>query len=208
MSCSPAPPKIAVPVPVKPGSLIHGGGVPPVPAPAVTKPPLPPKPGVAIFDATMLSGKEFLLQVRTPEPGPSECYEDLGPLAGDSQKQDVRTAESFLQSLVEKKIAKSQILGAWREYLSKVLGSSLKAAGDLTGWRLGAWMPGSSGTIKFAPFLIQGKGAARGVVYLVKTSEGWRVSDVQGDLSQAGKAELKQKFDPIHPLPTDPLQTF
>jgi hypothetical protein len=156
----------------------------------------------------MLSGKEFLLQVRTPEPGASECYEDLGPLANDPQKHEVHLAESFLQSLVEKKIEKSQILGSWREYLSKVLETSLKAAGELTGWRLGAWLPGSDENVKVAPFLLQGKGEAHGIVYLVKTADGWKISDVQGDLSQAGKTEPQGKFDPIHPLPNDPLQTF
>ncbi|NNM67038.1 MAG: hypothetical protein HKM06_03375 [Spirochaetales bacterium] len=207
MSCSPAPPKTTASVPAKTGLLTQRNGIPPAALPLV-KPPLPPKATVPVFDASMLRGKEFLLQVRTPEPGPSESYEDLGPLAGNSQKSDVRAAESFLQSLVEKKIAKAQILASWREYLSNVLSSSLKAAGKLTGWRLGAWMPGSDETTKIAPFLLLGKGEAHGIIYLVKTSFGWRVSDVQGDLSQAEKQAPQQKFDPVHPLPFDPLQTF
>ena len=178
--------------------------------PPTSKPPQPQAPpvksSVSAFDK-LLSGKEFLLEVRNPDIIPPEQDEVLGPLA-DLSDPAARTAEHFLAALVQGKVLQESLDPSWASYLTTVLEAELKQAGKLTNFRLGAWEPSLGSEEKRAPFWLEGKGRAFGTIYVLHTEQGWKVSDVQGDLRKTSETYKKPEFSATQGLEKNPWRIY
>lgn len=177
---------------------------------SAAKPPQPQAPPVKPSQSALeklLSGKEFLLQVRNPDLVPQEQDETLGTVATLAEPA-AKTAYNFLATLVKGKIAQDLLDPSWASYLTAVLETELKGAGKLTGFRLGAWEPSSGSEELRAPFWVEGKGRAFGTIYVDHTEEGWKISDVQGDLAKASEPYTKPTFHAAEGIEKNPWRIF
>ncbi len=205
LSCAPHGAK--APAQVKTPGVVHPSVKVPLPSIKPPQPQAPPvKPSQTALEK-LLSGKEFLLEVRNPDLVPQEQDEILGPIATLGEPA-AKTAYEFLTTLVKGKVAQELLDPSWASYLSAVLETELKGAGKLTGFRLGAWEASGGSEELRAPFWVEGKGRAFGTIYVDHTEKGWKVSDVQGDLTKASEPYTKPKFSAAEGIEKNPWRIF
>jgi len=143
---------------------------------------IPPTPG--LFQESMLHGKEFLLNQRDVRKGVFPQDYELGPLQGwnipnKEEEEGFNTMQLFLSGLLTKDPMASFIAETWKSLLVANITEAFEKGLYPKSFRLGKLQWENPSTL-YAPFSIRGTvGVARGLLYVEKISNTWKISDLQ-----------------------------
>jgi hypothetical protein len=156
--------------PVPPAPTVPGPNPPVVPTPVPASPPV-----VRPFDESLLRGREFLLEVASPQPIAVRDPE-LGLVGSD--RSVALAAEAFFHAAAEGKLDETRLVPRWTSYLS-AWAQRFHTAGGAGKVRVGEGIP--EGDLLLVPVKLtaEGKQSWQGWVALARDGKDWLISDVQ-----------------------------